>query len=191
MAEQEPWLTHQNISNKHQKEECMAETVDDFIKRFGSGGTVDEEQAARYHDRFVSTKPEDSQFDNQAYQQGTAEYLGRLPSDQFHDAARNAIAQAPPQQKQDLLGTLINALGGSGGGLGAIANTLGLGTTDPSRMSGDDAARLLNYTRQQRPDVLQQTVQEKPWFVKAMGNPIVMGALGMAAMKLLGRRRSG
>jgi len=169
----------------------MAETVDDFIKRFGSGGTVDEEQAARYHDRFVSTKPEDSQFDNQAYQQGTAEYLGRLPSDQFHDAARNAIAQAPPQQKQDLLGTLINALGGSGGGLGAIANTLGLGTTDPSRMSGDDAARLLNYTRQQRPDVLQQTVQEKPWFVKAMGNPIVMGALGMAAMKLLGRRRSG
>ena len=57
-------------------------------------------------------------------------------------------------------------------------------------MSGDDAARLLNYTREQRPELLQQTVQEKPWFVKAMGNPIVMGALGMAAMKLLGQRRS-
>jgi len=169
----------------------MAETVDDFIRRFGGGGTVDEEQAVKYHDRFVSTKPEDSQFDNQAYQQGATEYLGRLPNDQFHDAARDAIAQAPPQQKQDLLNTLINALGGSGDGLGAIATTLGLGTTDPSRMSGDDAARLLNYTRQQRPDLLQQTVQEKPWFVKAMGNPIVMGALGMAAMKLLGRRRSG
>jgi len=106
------------------------------------------------------------------------------------DAARNAIAQAPPQQRQDLLGTLLNALGGSGGGLGAIASTLGLGTTDPSRMSGDDAVRLLNYTRQQRPELLQQTVQEKPWFVKAMGNPIVMGALGMAAMKLLGQRRT-
>ena len=168
----------------------MAETVDDFIRRFGGGGTVDEEQAARYHERFVSTKPEDSQFDNQAYQLGAAEYLGRLPSDQFHDAARNAIAQAPPQQREDLLGTLLNALGGSSGGLGAIASILGLGTTDPSRMSGDDAARLLNYTRQQRPELLQQTVQEKPWFVKAMGNPIVMGALGMAAMKLLGQRRT-
>ena len=57
-------------------------------------------------------------------------------------------------------------------------------------MSGDDAARLLNYVRQERPDLLQQTVQEKPWFVKAMGNPIVMGALAMAAMKLLGQRRA-
>jgi len=168
----------------------MAETVDDFIKHFGGGGTVDDEEAAKYHDRFVSTRPEDSQFDNRAYQQGAAEYLGKLPSDQFHDAARNAIAQAPPQQRQDLLGTLLNALGGSGGGLGAIASTLGLGTTDPSRMSGDDAVRLLNYTRQERPELLQQTVQEKPWFVKAMGNPIVMGALGMAAMKLLGQRRT-
>ncbi len=145
----------------------MAETVDDFMRRFGGGGTVDEEEAAQYHDRFVSTKP-----------------------DQFHDAARNAVSQALPQQRQDLLGTLLNALGGSGGGLGTIASTLGLGTTDPSKMSGDDAARLLNYTRQQRPELLQQTVQEKPWFVKAMGNPIVMGALGMAAMKLLGQRRT-
>ena len=102
----------------------MAETVDDFIKHFGGGGTVDDEEAAKYHDRFVSTRPEDSQFDNRAYQQGAAEYLGKLPSDQFHDAARNAIAQAPPQQRQDLLGTLLNALGGSGGGLGAIASTL-------------------------------------------------------------------
>ena len=46
----------------------MAETVDDFIKRFGGGGTVDEQQAAKYHDRFVSTRPEDSQFDNRTYQ---------------------------------------------------------------------------------------------------------------------------
>src|SRR5437762_11614556 len=117
----------------------MAETVDDFMKRFGGGGTVDEQQAARYHDRFVSTRPEDSQFDNRAYQQGAAEYLGKLPDNQFHDAARNAIAQAPLQQKQDLLGTLLNALGGSSGGLGAIASTLGLCTTEPSRMSGDGA----------------------------------------------------
>src|SRR5437764_3903057 len=168
----------------------MAETVDDFMRRFGGGGAVNEEEAAKYHDRFVSTKPEDSQFDNRAYQQGAAEYLGKLPDDQFHDAARNAVAQAPPQQRQDLLGSLLGALGGSGGGLGAIASTLGLGSTDPSRMSEDDAARLLNYTRHQRPELLQKTVEEKPWFVKAMGSPIVMGALSMAAMKLLGQRRT-
>jgi hypothetical protein len=170
----------------------MAATVDDFITRFGSGGTVDDQEAAKYHDRFVSTKPEDRHFDNQAYQEGATEYLGKLPDDQFHEAARNAVAQAPPQQRQDLLGGLLGALAGSsamGGGLGQIANMLGLGSTDPNKMSTDDAARVLNYTRQERPDLLKQTVQEKPWLVKAMGNPVVMGALGMAAMKLLSGRR--
>jgi hypothetical protein len=42
----------------------MSETVDDFMKRFGGGGTVDDEDAVRFHDRFISTRPEDSQFDN-------------------------------------------------------------------------------------------------------------------------------
>ena len=170
----------------------MAATVDDFIRRFGSGGTVDDQEAAQYHDRFVSTDPRDRQFDNQAYHEGAAEYLGKLPDDQFQEAARNAVAQAPPQERQDLLGGLLGALGGSGGGggLSQIANILGLGSTDPKKMSTDDAARVLNYTRQERPDLLKQTVQEKPWFVKAMGNPVVLGALGMVAMKLLSQRRS-
>jgi hypothetical protein len=170
----------------------MAATVDDFIKRFGSGGTVDDQEAAKYHDRFVSTEAEDRQFDNQAYHEGATEYLGKLPDDQFREAARNAVAQAPPEQRQDLLGGLLGALGGSagGGGLGQIANMLGLGSTDPNKMSNEDAARVLNYTRQERPELLKQTVQEKPWLLKAMGNPVVLGALGMVAMKLLSHRRS-
>ena len=97
----------------------MAATVDDFIKRFGSGGTVDDQEAAKYHDRFVSTKPEDRQFDNQAYQEGATEYLGKLPDDQFHEAARNAVAQAPPQQRQDLLGGLLGAFSSRIAGIGA------------------------------------------------------------------------
>jgi hypothetical protein len=170
----------------------MAVTLDEFIKRFGSGATIDDQDAAQYHDRFVSTRPEDRQFDNQTYHEGATEYLGKLPDDQFHQAARNAVAQAPPQQRQDLLGGLLGALSGSSGiagGLGGLASMLGLSSTDPNKMSSDDAARVLNYTRQQRPDLLGQTVQDKPWLVKAMGNPVVMGALGIVAMKLLGRRR--
>ncbi len=66
---------------------------------------------------------------------------------------------------------------------------LGLGSTDPNRMSGDDASKLMNYARKEQPQVLQQTVAEKPWFMKAMGNPIVMGALTMAAAKMLSNRR--
>ena len=173
------------------------------MKRFGAGGTVNDEQAAQFHDRFVSTRPEDSQFDNRAYHQGAVEYLGKLPDSEFHEAARNAVAQVPQQQRQDLVGSLLGALTGAAGGapaggsaagamggLAGIASMLGLGSTDPSKMSDDDAARVMNYARKEQPEVLRQTVEEKPWFVKAMGNPVVMGALTMAAAKLLTNQRN-
>ena len=169
----------------------MPGTVDDFINRFGSGGTIDDQEAQQYHDRFVSTHDDDRAFDNQAYHQGATEYLGKLPDDQFQQAARNAIGQAPPQERQGLLGGLLSALGvgAAGAGASSLANRLGLSSTDPGRMNQDDAARLLNYVRQERPELLRQTVEQKPWLVKAMGNPILMGALAMVATKLLNRDR--
>jgi hypothetical protein len=167
----------------------MINTIDDFMKRFGSEGTVDDQEAAELHDMFVSTRPEHSQFDNRTYQRAAAEYLGKLPDDQFRDAARNAVTQVPPQERQDLLGGLLGALqGGSAGGLGEIARMLGLSSTDPNKMSEDDAARVMDYARKENPEALRQTVKEKPWFVKALGNPVVMGALTLAAAKLLSNR---
>jgi len=177
----------------------MANGIDDFLKMFSSGATPDAAQAAEFQKRFVSTKPEDSQFDNGAYHDAVAEHLQKLPDDQFHDVAKNAIAQAPPQERQDMLSSLLGALGGgsalgglAGGqsGLGGLAKMLGLGSTDPSQMSNDDAAKVMNYARNEHPELVRQTVAEKPWFVKALGNPIVMGALTTAAMSLLSRRRS-
>ena len=177
----------------------MGNGIDDFLKLFDAGSQPDQEQATEFHDRFVSTKPEDSQFDNGAYQEAVTQHLEKLPDDQFHEAARSAIAQAPPQERQDLLGSLLGALGGGsalgglvGGqpGLGGLAKMLGLNSTDPSQMSNDDAAKVMNYARNEHPELIQKTVAEKPWFVKALGNPIVMGALTTAAMSLLTRRRS-
>ena len=166
----------------------MINTIDDFMKRFGSQGTVDDEEAVQLHDLFVSTRPEHSQFDNRTYQHAASEYLGKLPDDQFRDAARNAVAQVPQQERQDLLGALLGAMQGGGAGagsLGGIARMLGLSSTDPNKMTQDDATRVIDYARKENPDALRQTVQEKPWFVKAMGNPVVMGALTLAAAKLL------
>jgi hypothetical protein len=48
----------------------------------------------------------------------------------------------------------------------------------------------MNYARKENPDALRQTVQEKPWLLKALGNPIVMGALSIAATKLLSNLRN-
>jgi hypothetical protein len=61
-------------------------------------------------------------------------------------------------------------------GRSAYASKLGLASSDPSRTSADDAAHLMNYVRTQQPEVLKKAVQEKPWFVKAMANPVIMGA---------------
>ena len=168
----------------------MPGTVDDFMQRFGGGGTMDESDAAQYHDRFVSTHSNDRDFDSNTYHQAATQYLGKLPDDKFQEAARNAVTQVPPQERAGLLGTLMGALSGAGsagggGGLGDIASMLGLGSTDPNKMSPDDAAKLMNYARKEQPDALQQTVAQKPWFMKALGNPIVMGALAVAAAKLL------
>ena len=177
----------------------MVGNVDDFMRRFGGEGTLDDREAAKYHDRFVSTHDDDRDFDNKTYHEGATEYLGKLPDNEFRTAARNAVSQAPPQEREGLLGGILGALGGSTaggggaapgwGGLSGIAKMLGLGSTDPRQMDDDDAAELMNYARKERPEVLRQTVEEKPWFVKAMGNPIVMGALGVAAAKLLSNRR--
>ena len=67
---------------------------------------------------------------------------------------------------------------------------LGLGSTDPARMSEDDATKVMNYARRENPAAMQQVVEEKPWFVKAMGNPVVVGALTLAAAKLLKNQRN-
>ena len=170
----------------------MADTLVDFMRRFGGDQTVFDLVGGQYQDRFISTHPNDNAFDNQTYHESATEYLGKLPDDQFHQAARSAIAQAPPQERQGLMSGLLSALGGSaagGGGLGRLAAMLGLGTSDPNSMSEDDMSRVMNYARRERPEALQKVVQEKPWFIKAMGNPIVMGALTLAAAKMLQNQR--
>jgi len=167
----------------------MPRTIDDFMSRFGGDKTVDDRDAAQYHDRFVSTDPNDSEFDNQTYHKSATEYLGKLPEAEFNQAARTAIAQAPPQERKGLLGGLLGALGGGGGGLSRLASLLGLRSTDPEKMSEDDGARVMDYARRERPEALQKVVEEKPWFVKAMGSPVLLGALAMAAAKLVQSRR--
>jgi len=167
----------------------MPGTVDDFMNRFGGQGTVSDQDASQYYDRFASTHERDREFDNQALHSGATEYLGTLPDDQFHDAARNAFSQTPPTQRPGMIGTLLGALQGKGLQPSALASTLGLGSADPQQMSPDDYARLANYTRREHPDAMQQTVQRQPALLKAMGNPIVMGALGVIAAKMLRKRQ--
>jgi len=166
----------------------MPDTVNDFMRRFGNGGTIDDTEAEQYYDRFASTRPEDREFDHETMSRGTTEYLGQLPDEEFQQAARHAFEQAPRAQQQGLFGSLLSALQGRGVGLEALQNMLGLPSLNPQRMGPDEYARVANYARTHHPEIMNEQVREQPWFVKAMGNPIVMGVLGVIAAKMLRRR---
>jgi hypothetical protein len=165
----------------------MPATVDDFIKNFGGTSTMDDRQASQYLDRFTSTKPEDREFDNQALHQGATEYLGQLPANQFSQAAQNAYSQAPPAQRQGLISSLLGSLSGHGVDTNSLAGRLGLQSTNPQTMGAADYANLANFARTNHPEVMQDHVQSQPWLLKAMGNPIVLGALGLVATRMLRR----
>jgi len=166
----------------------MPGTVDDFVRRFGGQGSMDDREATQYLDRFASTDPNDRDFDNDTMYQGSTEYLGQLPPDQFQRAASNAFEQAPQQQRQGLLGGLLGGLQHRGEDMSSLQRQLGLRSMDPQRMGPNEYARIADYARTQHPEVIQNQVKEQPWLLKAMGNPIVMGALGMVAARMLKNR---
>jgi len=167
----------------------MPETVDDFMRRFGGAASVDDRKASSYFDRFASTRDEDRDFDNDAFYEGATQHLGRLDDEEFTRASQSAYQQAPPEERSGLLQTILKGIQGRGTDVGSLSRQIGLGSTNPQQMSAEDYARLANYTRRSHPEVIRQAVQEKPWFVKAMGNPVVMGALTMAAANMLKKRR--
>ena len=168
----------------------MAATVDDFVRRFGGGNTMDDREASQYYDRFASTDPGDRDFDNDSMYEGATQYLGQLPDDQFSSAAQNAFSQAPPEQRTGLLGGLLGALQGRGINTNALQGQLGLNSLDPNRMGAGEYARLMNFARRQHPDVIREQVRQQPGFVKALGNPVIMGILGVVASRMI-RKRSG
>jgi hypothetical protein len=161
-------------------------TVDDFIQRFSSNQTMDDREASHYLDRFASNDPQDREFDNHTLYSGATEYLGKLPEPEFQQAAQNAYASASPDQQQGLVGTLMRALQGRGVNTSSLGGLFGGGV--PDRMNPEEYARLANYTRQRHPEAMQEVVREQPWIVKAMGNPILMGALGMVASRMIHNR---
>jgi len=172
----------------------MPSTVDDFVQKFSGDGTLSDDQAAQqaaqYHDRFVSNAPQDQDFDPQQLNDGASEYLGKLPDDQFQNAAKNAYAELPQQQQQGLTNTLLGALKGQGVNFDSLANSLGLSSSDPQKLTGDDYAQIANYARHEKPEAMKQVIADKPFWLRALGHPILMGALAMVASRMLRKRMS-
>lgn len=167
----------------------MPGTVNDFIQRFSGAGSIDDREASQYYDRFASTHANDREFDNDTMYQGATEYLGQLPDQQFAHAATSAFVQAPPDQRRSLFSSLLGALQGRGEDPRGIQQRLGLSNLNPDSIAPDDYARLASYARRNHPEAIRDHVREQPGLLKAMGNPILMGALGMVAAHMMRKRR--
>ena len=61
------------LRTQTQRRKNMPGTVDDFMQRFGGAGTMDESEAAQYHDRFVSNHANDREFDNNTYHEAATQ----------------------------------------------------------------------------------------------------------------------
>ncbi len=73
-----------------------------------------------------------------------------------------------------LAGSLLGSQAGSqvgSGGIESLARSLGLGTTDPQRMTDHDVSRLASYAQQNNPEALAATAaqyQDQPQVVRSM-----------------------
>lgn len=153
-------------------------SVEDFMARFSNP------------DIYVAPDEADTQFDrfarsgNPDFQQAASSALSQMDPSQFASAAQSL----DPGQRAGLAGGLLGALGNAGIDLGSIGRMLGLSSTDPQQMQPNDIAQLMGHAQRHAPSALRRTAQEQPFFLKALGNPMVQGALAIMAARFLTKR---
>lgn len=153
-------------------------SVQDFMTRFSDADTyVAPDEASQHFDRLA-------QGGHPEFQQAAGSYLSQMDPDQFAHAAQNL----DPNQRAGFASGLLGALQNAGINLGGIGQMLGLSSTNPQQMGPQDIARLAGYAQQNAPGALQQTAREQPFLLKALGNPMVQGALAIMAARYLAKR---
>ena len=152
--------------------------VEDFMSRFSNPDThvSPSEASQRFQQLNQAGHPE--------LYQAVKSYISQADPDTFTRAAQNLN----PEERTGLAAGLKNALQSAGIDIGGIARSLGLSSDDPRTMQPDDLGRLAGYAQQNAPKALQQTAQEQPFFLKALGNPLVQGALAIMAARYLSKR---
>ncbi len=138
------------------------------------GGNLNEQQAGEHYDQIASQVPQS--------QLGAAigPALARLGGGQVQQSVTNSAAQMDPQQRGNVMQTLLGGLGGAGN-LGGILSQLGISPSvqnDPQSASPDDVGKLAAHTQSNNPDVFHQAMSfysAHPTLVKALGTAAIAG----------------
>lgn len=146
-----------------------------------------------------------SQVDPQQYQEhitpgvGGTNPLGNLGKGMLGSVAGSLIGNMLGGQMGGGMGSLAGSLAGSmmggqaaQGGLGGLANMLGLGHTDPQQMNEQDVAKLAAHAQQNNPGALAATAaqyQNQPDVLHSLlGNKaLLLAGAGLAAGVMSGQ----
>ncbi len=139
-----------------------------------TGGNVSDQQAGEHYDQIANTVPQN--------QLGAAigPALASLGGTQVQQSVSNSAAQMDPQQRGNMVQTLLGGLGGAGN-LGGLLSQLGVSPSvqnDPSSASPDDVGKLAAHTQANNPDVFHQAMavySAHPTLVKALGAAAIAG----------------
>lgn len=189
---------------------------ENFLQRM-AGGNMDPAQPNDQQDlgQLMGGVPQDafqqhaanalSQVDPQQYQEhitpgvGGTNPLGNLGKGMLGSVAGSLIGNMLGGQMGGGMGSLAGSLAGSmmggqaaQGGLGGLANMLGLGHTDPQQMNEQDVAKLAAHAQQNNPGALAATAaqyQNQPDVLHSLlGNKaLLLAGAGLAAGVMSGQ----
>ena len=118
---------------------------------------------------------------------GEALHPETVSTDEMVPQLRNAAEKIQPQERSEIAQDLLAELQQRGLAPTWLQKMLGLGTSDPTKASADDVAKLAEYSRQNHPEVFQRVMADKPFLVRWMSKPLVAAVVGVIAGKLLNR----
>lgn len=136
------------------------------------GDNVSEQDAHQHYDQIASTVPRE--------QLGAAigPAMSNLDSGDVQQRITNSAAQMNPEQRGNLLQTL---LGGMGGNLGGVLSQLGIDPSvqnNPQSASPEDVGKVAAHAQTNSPDVFHKGMEfysAHPTLVKALGTAVIAG----------------
>lgn len=139
------------------------------------GGNLSDQETHQHYDQIANQVPRD--------QLGAAigPAMSNMESGDVQQRVANSAAQMNPQQRGNLLQTLLGGLGGSGGNLGGMLSQLGIDPSvqnNPQNASPEDLGRVAAHAQTNSPDVFHKAMEfysAHPTLVKALGTAVIAG----------------
>ena len=140
-----------------------------------AGGNLSEQETHDHYDQIAQAVPQST------LGAAIGPALASLGAGQTQQSVSNSAAQMNPQQRGDLMQTLLGGLGGSGGGIGGLLSQLGISqgvASNPQSATPEEVGKLAAHAQSADSGLFQQAMSfysQHPTLVKALGTAAIAG----------------